>query len=161
MLPTKPKPSAPEATEAATAAPTPIAGTPTHGYEPRREAAMAAFAKSWRREEANGAKSRLEICIGGADRHGRSRVPSAITVTPGTARRSWRASCRVNSTADITRRANDAARNPSTSTGHSACAGPRRWSDKAAGRSTIGSASAAIIRVCRWLTKCQGSRGSV
>jgi hypothetical protein len=25
-------------------------GTPTHGYEPTREAAMAAFAKSWRRE---------------------------------------------------------------------------------------------------------------
>jgi hypothetical protein len=25
--------------------------TPTHGYEPTREAAMAAFAKSWRREE--------------------------------------------------------------------------------------------------------------
>ena len=24
--------------------------TPTHGYEPRREAAMAAFAESWRRE---------------------------------------------------------------------------------------------------------------
>src|SRR6516225_10617863 len=24
--------------------------TPTHGYEPRRDAAMAAFAKSWRRE---------------------------------------------------------------------------------------------------------------
>jgi hypothetical protein len=24
--------------------------TPTHGYEPPREAAMAAFAKSWRRE---------------------------------------------------------------------------------------------------------------
>jgi len=24
--------------------------SPTHGYEPRREAAMAAFAKSWRRE---------------------------------------------------------------------------------------------------------------
>jgi hypothetical protein len=24
--------------------------TPTHGYEPRREAAMAVFAKSWRRE---------------------------------------------------------------------------------------------------------------
>jgi hypothetical protein len=24
--------------------------TPTHGYEPTREAAMAAFAKSWRRE---------------------------------------------------------------------------------------------------------------
>jgi hypothetical protein len=23
---------------------------PTHGYEPTREAAMAAFAKSWRRE---------------------------------------------------------------------------------------------------------------
>jgi hypothetical protein len=25
--------------------------TPTHGYEAMREAAMAAFAKSWRREE--------------------------------------------------------------------------------------------------------------
>jgi hypothetical protein len=25
--------------------------TPTHGYEATREAAMAAFAKSWRREE--------------------------------------------------------------------------------------------------------------
>jgi hypothetical protein len=24
--------------------------TPTHGYEPTRKAAMAAFAKSWRRE---------------------------------------------------------------------------------------------------------------
>jgi hypothetical protein len=24
--------------------------TPTHGYEPTREAAMEAFAKSWRRE---------------------------------------------------------------------------------------------------------------
>ena len=24
--------------------------TPTHGYEPTREAAMSAFAKSWRRE---------------------------------------------------------------------------------------------------------------
>jgi hypothetical protein len=24
--------------------------SPTHGYEPTREAAMAAFAKSWRRE---------------------------------------------------------------------------------------------------------------
>jgi hypothetical protein len=24
--------------------------TPTHGYEPTREAVMAAFAKSWRRE---------------------------------------------------------------------------------------------------------------
>jgi hypothetical protein len=24
--------------------------TPTHGYEPTREAAMGAFAKSWRRE---------------------------------------------------------------------------------------------------------------
>jgi hypothetical protein len=28
----------------------PITGTPTHGYEPTREAAMAAFAKSWRRD---------------------------------------------------------------------------------------------------------------
>jgi hypothetical protein len=26
--------------------------TPTHGYEATREAAMAAFAKSWRREES-------------------------------------------------------------------------------------------------------------
>jgi hypothetical protein len=45
--------AAPEATEAATAAPPPrrIAGTPSHGYEATREAAMAAFAKSWRREE--------------------------------------------------------------------------------------------------------------
>jgi hypothetical protein len=42
--------AAPEATEATTAAPRRIAGTPTHGYEPTREAAMAAFAKSWRRE---------------------------------------------------------------------------------------------------------------
>jgi hypothetical protein len=28
--------------------------TPTHGYEPTREAAMAAFAKSWRRENSPG-----------------------------------------------------------------------------------------------------------
>jgi hypothetical protein len=42
--------AAPEATEAATAAPRCIAGTPTQGYEPTRQAAMAAFAKSWRRE---------------------------------------------------------------------------------------------------------------
>ncbi len=42
--------AASEATEAATAAPRRIAGTPTHGYEPTREAVMAAFAKSWRRE---------------------------------------------------------------------------------------------------------------
>jgi hypothetical protein len=27
--------------------------TPTHGYEPMREAAMTAFAKSWRREPLN------------------------------------------------------------------------------------------------------------
>jgi hypothetical protein len=40
----------PEATEAAPAAPRRIAGTPTHGYEATREAAMAAFAKVWRRE---------------------------------------------------------------------------------------------------------------
>jgi hypothetical protein len=43
--------AASEATEAATAArPRRIAGTPTYGYEPTREAAMAAFAKSWQRE---------------------------------------------------------------------------------------------------------------
>jgi hypothetical protein len=41
--------AAPEATEASTAA-SRIAGTPTHGYEPTREEAMAAFAKIWRRE---------------------------------------------------------------------------------------------------------------
>jgi hypothetical protein len=28
----------------------PRESAPTHGYEPTREAAMAAFAKSWRRE---------------------------------------------------------------------------------------------------------------
>ena len=38
--------AAPEATEAATAATRSIAGTPTHGYEPRSR--VAAFAKSWR-----------------------------------------------------------------------------------------------------------------
>jgi len=37
-----------KATEA-TAAPRRIAGTPTHGYEPTREAGMA-IAESWRRE---------------------------------------------------------------------------------------------------------------
>ena len=42
--------AAPEAAEASTAASRRIAGTPMHGYEPTREAAMAAFAKSWRRE---------------------------------------------------------------------------------------------------------------
>jgi hypothetical protein len=42
--------AASEATEAATAAPRPIAGTPAHGHEATREAAMTAFAKSWRRE---------------------------------------------------------------------------------------------------------------
>jgi hypothetical protein len=31
--------------------------TPTHGYEPTREAAMAAFAKSWRREVTKKAPS--------------------------------------------------------------------------------------------------------
>jgi hypothetical protein len=39
----------PEATEAATTAPRRIAGTPMHGYEATRDAAMAAFARSWRR----------------------------------------------------------------------------------------------------------------
>jgi hypothetical protein len=42
--------AAAKATEAATAAPRRIAGAPTHGYKATREAAMAAFAKSWRRE---------------------------------------------------------------------------------------------------------------
>ena len=41
---------APEATEATTAAFHRIAGTPTHGYEPSREAAMAAFAELAARE---------------------------------------------------------------------------------------------------------------
>jgi hypothetical protein len=36
--------AAPKATKAATAAPGRIAPTPTHGYEPTREAAMAALA---------------------------------------------------------------------------------------------------------------------
>jgi hypothetical protein len=42
------KAAAPEAAEAATAAPRRIAGTPTHGYAATREAAMAAFAKGER-----------------------------------------------------------------------------------------------------------------
>jgi len=42
--------AAPKATKAATAATGRIAPTPTHDYEPTREAAMATFAKSWRRE---------------------------------------------------------------------------------------------------------------
>jgi hypothetical protein len=47
--------AAPEATEAATAAPRRIARTPTHGHEPpMREAKMAAFAKSWRRGSRTG-----------------------------------------------------------------------------------------------------------
>ena len=44
--------AAPKATKAATAAPGRIAPTPTHGYEPTREAAMAAF----RQELATGVK---------------------------------------------------------------------------------------------------------
>ena len=50
MLPLKPPNAAPEATEAATAAPRRITRTPTHGYAATREDAMAAFAKSWRRQ---------------------------------------------------------------------------------------------------------------
>jgi len=42
--------AAPEATKTATAAPRRIARTPTHGYAATRGAAIAAFAKSWRRE---------------------------------------------------------------------------------------------------------------
>ncbi len=42
--------TASEATEAATATPRRIAGTPTYGYAATRDAVMAAFAKSWRRE---------------------------------------------------------------------------------------------------------------
>jgi hypothetical protein len=30
--------------------------TPTHGYEPTREAAMAAFAKSWRRGKTDASR---------------------------------------------------------------------------------------------------------
>jgi hypothetical protein len=55
--------AAPEATEAAAATTTPIAGTTTHSYESTREAAMAAFAKSWRRECSRAlivAKAKLE-----------------------------------------------------------------------------------------------------
>jgi hypothetical protein len=47
-----------EATEAATAASDPIADIPNRGYEPAREAAMAAFAKSWRREQKGSASQR-------------------------------------------------------------------------------------------------------
>jgi predicted RNA-binding protein associated with RNAse of E/G family len=42
--------AAPEATEATTTAARRIAGTATHGYDAMREAAMAAFEKTWRRE---------------------------------------------------------------------------------------------------------------
>jgi hypothetical protein len=42
--------AAPEAAEAVPAAARRIAGTLTHGYGRRVEAAMAAFAKSWRRK---------------------------------------------------------------------------------------------------------------
>jgi hypothetical protein len=42
--------AASEAAETSPAASRRIAGTPTHGYEPTREAAMVAFAKSRRRE---------------------------------------------------------------------------------------------------------------
>jgi hypothetical protein len=42
--------AAPEAAKAATAASRRIARTPTRGYAATREAAMAAFGKSWRRE---------------------------------------------------------------------------------------------------------------
>ena len=42
--------AAPEAAEASTTAARRIADRPTHGYEPTCEAAMAASAKSWRRE---------------------------------------------------------------------------------------------------------------
>jgi hypothetical protein len=51
MLPPRAtKAAAAEAAEASTAAPRRLALTPTHGYAATREAAMAAFAKSWRRE---------------------------------------------------------------------------------------------------------------
>jgi hypothetical protein len=50
LPPRQPKPPPPRPPEAATTAPGRIARTPTHGYAATREAAMAAFAKSWRRE---------------------------------------------------------------------------------------------------------------
>ena len=39
--------------------------TPTHGYEATREAAMAAFAKSWRREDPLRSESPLGVEIAG------------------------------------------------------------------------------------------------
>jgi hypothetical protein len=39
--------------------------TPTRGYEPTREAAMAAFAKSWRRQSAPPCSRRGSIASGG------------------------------------------------------------------------------------------------
>jgi hypothetical protein len=38
--------------------------SPTHGYEPTREAAMAAFAKSWRREHQNDDARHCSHCNG-------------------------------------------------------------------------------------------------
>src|SRR5262249_49845099 len=49
--------------------------TPTHGYEPTREAAMAAFAKSWRRQLGPPCRWRgLSMCSG---RDGASRCTGA------------------------------------------------------------------------------------
>jgi hypothetical protein len=39
--------------------------TPTHGYEPTREAAMAAFAKSWRGSDCHHGQVAVLLVVGG------------------------------------------------------------------------------------------------
>ena len=60
--------AAPEATEAATAAPRRIAGMPTYGYAATREGAMAAFAKSWTGMSGTPTRTRLGIGSGASER---------------------------------------------------------------------------------------------
>ena len=50
--------------------------TPTHGYEATREAAMAAFAKSWRREKLQHANHSLGVEIAGAAGKRASGLPT-------------------------------------------------------------------------------------
>jgi hypothetical protein len=68
--------------------------TPTHGYEPTREAAMTAFAKSWRRESAPAAPlARLLVrstaaWVGGGTRQ-RGALGGAPYGFPDASRKRW------------------------------------------------------------------------
>jgi hypothetical protein len=61
--------------------------TPTHGYEATREAAMAAFARSWRREWPGagpaGAANRSRRCRGSRATRRRRSIPSSPPVAAG------------------------------------------------------------------------------